>query len=125
MRTRLECDVHRRALRLRSGVGERFDLGVLSALPDVVPATDDLSVAHDDGADCGIRAGLTGAFRRFREGFRHERVHLLEEGVDKGFRIEGQEVFRLFADADITDGETELAADGYDNATLGCAVEFR
>ena len=49
---------------------------------------------------------------------------LLEEGVDEGAAVEGDDVFEFFADAGVDDGESEFRGDGEDDAALGGAVEF-
>ena len=49
---------------------------------------------------------------------------LVEEGVDEGAAVEGEDVFDLFADADVEDGELEFGGDGEDDAALGGAVEL-
>ena len=48
----------------------------------------------------------------------------IEKGVDEGVRVEGEEVFHLFSDAGVDDGELEFGGDGEDDAALGGAVEL-
>lgn len=50
---------------------------------------------------------------------------LLEQGVDKLFALESPEILDSFPDPDITDGEMELVGNANDDASLGCAVQFR
>src|SRR5579862_557254 len=49
---------------------------------------------------------------------------LVEEGVDIGLWVEGDEVVDLFTGADETDWEIQFVGDGDDDAALGGAVEF-
>src|SRR5258708_36845273 len=48
----------------------------------------------------------------------------VDQGVDEGFAVEGDEVVDLFADAGVDDGEFELGGDGEDDAAFGGAVEL-
>ena len=57
-------------------------------------------------------------------GFREGYAGLVEEGVDEGFAVEGEDVFEFFADAGVDDGEFELGGDGEDDAAFGGAVEL-
>jgi hypothetical protein len=36
--------------------------------------------------------------------------------------VERSQIFQVFADADITDGQLKLVGDTYDDPTLGCMV---
>src|ERR1700735_2274252 len=49
---------------------------------------------------------------------------LVEEGVDIGLGVEGDEVVDFFAGSDEADGEIQFAGDGYDDAAFGGAVEL-
>src|SRR3989442_5381030 len=49
---------------------------------------------------------------------------LIEEGVDEGAAVEGNDVFEFFADAGVDDREFEFGGDGEDDAALGGAVEL-
>src|ERR1700735_1466727 len=51
-------------------------------------------------------------------------VALVEEGVDIGLGVEGNEVVDFFAGADETDGKIQFAGDGHDDAAFGGAVEL-
>ena len=53
---------------------ERFDLGMRSAAAFVVAASDDPSVAHDDSADCRIRAGVSCAEFRLAQSLAHKKL---------------------------------------------------
>src|ERR1700761_9471113 len=48
----------------------------------------------------------------------------VEEGIDIGLRVEGDEMVDFFARADEAEGEIQLARDGDDYAALSGAVEF-
>jgi hypothetical protein len=48
----------------------------------------------------------------------------VEERVDEGVGVEGNEVVDLFADSGVDDGKLELGCDGEDDAAFGGAVEF-
>ena len=52
------------------------------------------------------------------------RSFLVEERLDEFFGIEGQQVVHLLADADVADGQVQLARDGHHDAALGGAVEL-
>src|SRR6202044_3403466 len=49
---------------------------------------------------------------------------LVEQGVDEGGGVEGDDVLELFADAGVADREAELVGDGDDDAAFGAAVEL-
>ena len=48
----------------------------------------------------------------------------LEEGVDELLGVEGGDVVRLLAGADVEDGEAKFLGDGEDDATLGGAIKL-
>jgi hypothetical protein len=76
MATGFECDEEGCALGQTAGLTEREDFCVRLSWPVVVPATDDASLRHDQGADHWIRTGLAAAFRREAKSQGHEVVIL-------------------------------------------------
>ena len=52
------------------------------------------------------------------------RLGLIDERVDEGGTVEGDDVFDLFADARVNHWELEFGGDGEDDAALGGAVEL-
>jgi hypothetical protein len=59
----LECHVERGADRILLARFERRDFGVRRAIGGVIPLTQDLSIANDDGADEWIGARVPPAMR--------------------------------------------------------------
>src|SRR5260370_3684595 len=57
-------------------------------------------------------------------GYTYSNNALIEEGVDEGAAVEGDDVFEFFADAGVDDREFEFGGDGEDYAAFGGAVEF-
>ena len=51
-------------------------------------------------------------------------VSLTEQRLDKLFRVEGEQVFLLLADADVADGELQFAGNGDDDTSFCRPVEF-
>src|SRR5580704_1494235 len=81
-------------------------------------------------AACGVKtpegkAGFLSSELKLRPPkFRAERF-LVEERVDIGLRVEGDEVVDFFAGADEADREIQFAGDGDDDAALRRAVQLR
>jgi hypothetical protein len=71
VRTGLEGHVHRRAERPLAGHAQGHDLGVIPAIPRVIPFADDLSIAHKNGADHWVRRRLSPPQLSERERPRH------------------------------------------------------
>ena len=69
---RFEGDVDGRAARAVASVGERLDLGVVAPGRLRAPRADDLTVAHDDRADRGVRRGPAEGVPRLGERGGHE-----------------------------------------------------
>src|ERR1700732_1270898 len=61
---------------------------------------------------------------RFRNAWCNAARELVEERVDIGLRVEGDEVVDFFAGADKADGEVQFAGDGDNDAAFGGAVEL-
>ena len=125
MGARLQIDIQSRASRAVTGLLEGDESR--RALPGtgVKTATDDLIVAHQDRADQWVGAGLPAALAgQIQSLARENRDSFLEERFDELFRLEWQQVFRLFADADVADGQIQLARDRHHDPAFGGAIQL-
>ena len=110
---------------LLAGLLERDDFGVVQPGVGVEAAAHHFAVAHQHGAHHGVGTGQRPALARQVERFAHViEGSFFEERFDEFFGVEGQQVFDLFADADVADGQVQLARDGDHDAALGGAVEL-
>ena len=67
VRARFERHIDCGPSRLVTGLPKRFDLGVVYPFPHMMSATDDLAIAHDDGADRWDSGWSAGALHGFRQ----------------------------------------------------------
>src|SRR5258707_87510 len=107
--------------------GDNF--GVIAPIVLMKAFADNFAVADDHAADQRIWAGESNSFACQRKRVLQEAnvvfVHgLVEEGINVGFGVEGNEVVNLFAGADEANRQAKLARNRDDDAAFRRAVEL-